>query len=68
MVDWKDIRRNLIFVELSILASVLPMAAVAMFSYEFPSVIGGVIGLLATIFLARQGIGLAKEKADAAVW
>ena len=67
VVDWKAIRRNLVFVELSILASVLPMAAVAMFSYEFPSVIGGVIGLLATIFLARRGIGLAKEKADAAV-
>ena len=65
VVDWKDIRRNLIFVELSILASVLPMAAVAIFSYEFPSVVGGVVGLLTTIFLARHGIGLAKEQANA---
>jgi lactate permease len=61
VIDWKAIRRNLVFVELAILASVLPMAAVATFTYEFPSVIGGMIGLLTTIFLARHGIGLAKE-------
>ena len=65
VVDWKEIRRNLLFVELAILASVLPMAAVAAFNYEFPSVVGGMIGLLTTIFLARRGIGLAKEEASA---
>jgi len=64
VVDWKEIRRNLLFVELAILASVLPMAAVAAFNYEFPSVVGGMIGLLVTIFLARRGIGLAKEEAS----
>ena len=53
VVGWKEIRRNLLFVELAIFASVLPMAAVATFSYEFPSVVGGVIGLLTTIFLAQ---------------
>src|SRR5215469_8463751 len=66
VVDWKEIRRNLIFVELAILASVLPMAAVAVFSYEFPSVAGGMVGLLTTIFLAQRGIGLAKEQVKAA--
>ena len=65
VVDWKTIRRNLLFVELSILASVLPMAAVATFNYEFPSVVGGMIGLLTTIFLAQRGIGLAKEPVEA---
>ena len=62
VVDWKEIQRNLLFVELAILASVLPMTAVAVFNYEFPSVVGGMVGLLATIFLARRGIGLAKEE------
>jgi lactate permease len=65
VVDWGEIRRNLLFVELAILASVLPMAAVAAFNYEFPSVVGGMIGLLVTIFLAQRGIGLAKEEASA---
>src|SRR5215467_4500512 len=67
IVDWKEIRSNLLFIELAILASVLPMVAVAAFSYEFPSVAGGIVGLLTTIFLARSGIGLAKKEASAAV-
>jgi lactate permease len=67
VVDWKEIRRNLLFIELAILASVLPMVVVAAFSYEFPSVAGGIVGLLTTIFLARSGIGLAKKEASAAV-
>src|SRR5215475_895057 len=67
VVDWKEIRRNLLFIELAILASVVPMVAVAAFSYEFPSVAGGIVGLLTTIFLARSGIGLAKKEASAAV-
>jgi lactate permease len=66
VLDWKEIRRNLIFAELSILACVLPMIAVATFSYEFPSVAGGLIGLPTTIFLARRGIGLAKQEPDTA--
>src|SRR5215475_3587834 len=66
VVDWKEIRRNLLFIELAILASVVPMVAVAAFNYEFPSVAGGIVGLLTTIFLARSGIGLAKNEASAA--
>ena len=65
VVDWKEVRRNLLFVELAILASVLPMTAVAAFNYEFPSVAGGMVGLLTTIFLARHGIGLSKGEANA---
>jgi lactate permease len=66
VVDWKVIRRNLLFAELAVLASVVPMAAVAAFNYEFPSVVGGMVGLLTTIFLARRGIGLAKNGANTA--
>ena len=66
VMDWREIRRNLLFVELAILASVLPMTAVAIVSYEFPSVAGGMVGLLTTILLARYGIGLAKEQVKTA--
>ena len=65
VIDWKVIHRNLIFAELAILASVVPMATVAAFNYEFPSVAGGLVGLLTTIFLARRGIGLAKDEGNA---
>jgi lactate permease len=66
VVDWKEIRRNLLFIELAIFSSVLPMATVATFNYEFPSVVGGALGLLLTIFLAKNGVGLAKDKASTA--
>ncbi len=62
VVDWGVIRRNLIFIYLSILACVVPMLVVAWTNYEFPAVIGGVIGLIATILLAKFRIGLEREQ------
>jgi lactate permease len=58
IVDWATIRRNLVFIYLSILSCVVPMLGVARLNYEFPAVVGGVIGLIATILLARFEIGL----------
>jgi len=58
LLDWKTIGCNLLFIYLSVLGSMLPMVAVSFVSYEFPSVIGGVVGLCVTILLARFGIGL----------
>src|SRR5260370_25893301 len=36
VVDWKEIRRNLLFIELAILASFLPMTALAALNYQVP--------------------------------
>lgn len=58
VLPWHTIRRNLLFIQLSVLACVGPMAVVAFFNYEFPAVVGGMIGLPVTIALARLGIGL----------
>lgn len=63
IVSWKEIRENGIFIYLSILANTLPMLAVATFNDEFPSVIGGSVGLVATILFARYRVGLAKSTA-----
>jgi lactate permease len=65
VVSWKVIWRNLVFIQLSVLASVLPMFLVASFNYEFPAVVGGVIGLPVTILLARFGIGLERTAGTA---
>ena len=65
LVPWSVIWRNLIFIQLSVLASVLPMFFVARFNYEFPAVIGGVVGLPVTILLARFGIGLERTAGTA---
>jgi lactate permease len=62
IVDWTTIRRNLAFILLSILSCVGPMLAVATANYEFPAVVGGVVGLISTILLARFEIGLERRE------
>ena len=62
IVDWATIRRNLIFIYLSVFSCVGPMLAVAFVNYEFPAVVGGVVGLITTILLARFEIGLERPE------
>lgn len=61
VVSWREIRANLGFIYLSILGCVVPYIAIAFVSYEFPSLLGGLIGLVISVVLARRGIGLARE-------
>ena len=67
VVAWDVIRRNLVFIYLSILSCVVPMLMVAWTNYEFPAVIGGVIGLVVTILLAKFRIGLERETDESAI-
>ena len=59
VVTWQEIRQNLVFIYLSILSCVLPYVLLARFNYEFPAIVGGMIGLLASILFSKKGIGLA---------
>lgn len=63
LVDWGDIRKNLLFVYLSILSCALPALALARFNYEFPSLIGGAVGLCLSALMARHRVGLARSPA-----
>jgi len=58
LLPWGTIRRSLGFILLSTLACVAPMVALAPFSPEFPSVLGGLAGLAITVLIASRGIGL----------
>lgn len=57
-VKLKDILKNWLFISLSISCTVVPYLIVAVFSYEFPALIGGAVGLSATVLLAKKNIGL----------
>jgi len=61
VVSWQEIKKNLIFIYLSILSCVMPFVALAKFNYEFPAIVVGMIGLVASVILAQKGIGLAPE-------
>ncbi len=54
-----EIRRNFPFITGVVGFTVAPYVAVARFNVEFPSIAGGLVGLLAAVALARRGIGLA---------
>jgi len=60
IVSWRQIRENIVFILISILACTLPYVAIAWFNYEFPSLVGGAIGLFISVGVASKGIGLSK--------
>ncbi len=61
VVSWREIRANLVFVFASILACTVPYVIVARFNFEFPSLIGGAVGLGVSAMLAHKGFGLARD-------
>lgn len=62
VIPWREIRENLVFIVLVVGVTVAVYVGVARFSVEFPSIAGGVAGLLASVWLARKGIGLVAGK------
>ncbi|WGE70529.1 L-lactate permease [Actinobacillus equuli subsp. haemolyticus] len=60
IATWKEIRQNIVFIYLSVFACVIPYFFLAQVNYEFPSLVGGAIGMFISIFLANKGVGLAK--------
>ncbi|HKE88609.1 MAG TPA: L-lactate permease [Vicinamibacterales bacterium] len=60
---WADIRHNLLFIYLSILSCALPSLFLSRFNYEFPSLIGGAVGLCLSVLLAKYQVGLAHTHA-----
>jgi len=64
IVKRKAITQNAVFILLSILACALPYVVIAHVSYEFPALLGGGIGLVVTILLAKFGLGLSTQPVD----
>jgi len=63
IVSWADIRENLLYIYLSVLSCMLPSLALSRFNYEFPSLIGGAVGLCLSVLLAKRQVGLAPAPA-----
>src|SRR6516162_9869957 len=59
VVGWAEIRQNLLFIYLSILSCVLPSLVLSRFNYEFPSLVGGAVGLCLSALFAKCQVGLA---------
>ncbi|MFC7338785.1 L-lactate permease [Haloferula chungangensis] len=62
LCSMEEIRKNIIFIYLSILSCVIPYIALSFISYEFPAIIGGFVGLIATVLLAKFNVGLTRSE------
>lgn len=62
--EWKEVRKNIVFIYLCVLSCAVPMALMATQSYEFPSLVGGALGFFISVFLAQKGIGLSKDSVN----
>lgn len=67
LFSWKDIKVNLPFIAISVASCIIPFVAASYVSYEFPSLVGGAVGLLVSIALARKGVGLSAVVANESV-
>ncbi|MGR3808381.1 L-lactate permease [Pasteurella testudinis] len=66
VTSWQEIRKNILFIYLSILTCTVPYLLLASVNYEFPALVGGAVGLLLSILLANKGVGLSKTDSDEA--
>uniref|UniRef100_A0A383VQV1 Lactate permease n=1 Tax=Tetradesmus obliquus TaxID=3088 RepID=A0A383VQV1_TETOB len=58
LVPWRELLRSSLFVVLSVLSAAVPTAVAAIFSAEFPVLIGGVTSLIGTTLLVYYKVGL----------
>lgn len=66
LMPWKEVKRSLGFIYLSVAATVIPYIALSYVSYEFPALLGGIIGTLCSAFFAKKGWGLKPLEASSA--
>lgn len=64
VLPWREISARFGFVLLAVAASVGPFLLTARFSVEFPSIVGGLTGLVGVAALARWRIGLPADAAE----
>lgn len=62
LVSWREMWNSKGFVLLSIWSCIIPAVMLSYVSYEFSSILGGLVGVLITAFLAQHSIGLSRSK------
>lgn len=65
VVPWSEIRANLGFIALVVAATVGPSVLTSRVSVEFPSIVGGLCGLMVAVTAARYRFGLRGQQAGA---
>jgi L-lactate permease len=61
LIPFSVVRKNLIFLYLSIFSVMGPLVGLSFFSYEFPSLLAGLVGCILIAFLIKYKVGLAEQ-------
>ncbi|EGV38858.1 transporter, lactate permease family [Neisseria weaveri LMG 5135] len=61
ITSWQEIRKNFLFIGISVMSCTIPYVLLATVNEEFPSLVGGAIGLMISVAVANKGIGLSKD-------
>lgn len=61
VTTWSDIRRRLLFILLTVAGTIGPFLLASRFTVEFPSIVGGLCGLITSACLMNWRIGLPKS-------
>ncbi|UOO77727.1 L-lactate permease [Neisseria sp. Dent CA1/247] len=61
ITSWQEIRKNFVFIAISVMSCTIPYVLLAAVNEEFPALVGGAIGLLISVAVANKGIGLSKD-------
>ena len=64
LVSFAELRRSALFIAVSILTTSGVMLGTSFVNYEFPALIGGLVGLLVTGLMAYYKIGLSDDQKD----
>jgi lactate permease len=64
VVKPRSVFQNMPYILLSVLFTVVPYFLVAQVNYEFPSLVGGFTGIIASVILAKYGVGLSKTELE----
>lgn len=63
LVPWPELRANALFTLMATASTILPSMSLAFVNYEFPSLVGGMVGCTSTALLVRYRVGLADVSA-----
>jgi len=67
LIPFSVVRKNLVFLYLSVFSVMLPLVGLSFVSYEFPSLLAGLVGCVLTAVLIKFRVGMAEQETEEVV-
>lgn len=67
LIPFSVVRKNLVFLYLSVFSVMVPLVGLSFVSYEFPSLLAGLVGCVLTAVLIKFRVGMAEQETEEVV-